>query len=674
MRVIFTILLIIFLSITTLFSIAIININKTPGNEETYSQEIIETNEDHKITIPDSRVETLNDTQKFFVTNLENMFRDSDETETGTEPEDASDKTESVNNNDDDSYVAQTQNEEEETSQTQPGDSESNQTEEQEEEGEEEEGEEIEENTMKFFLDGDMENGIYLGKTTADLESTGASQQYGEDFLNTGFEFTVKNDDSLNLLPGSKHYLYIYFYGAESGWDYKREEINLSGEETTNKKITIFIDKPEEKTITANLQLIKGWAVDLRNNENPGLKNIEIYLDGPSGYGKFIGNVQYGIPRQDVADFFENQNYLNSGYQFEKSINLEAGSTHTLFIYALSSEDNSFNYETREIYLSGIKEEKAIINTQINTQKFNQDNTIEITGWAIDKKELEEYLKEKQEAEKEASKGEFTIKKLIFNSNRDGNENIYSINIDGTELTRLTDNPGSDLYPEVSPDNEKIAYTADIGGVWQIMVMDWDGSNKRQITNNNFRSAYPSWSYDSAYIYFEAYIDGDWELFRIKSDGTEQKRLTFNPSSHDWHPNGHPHQYAIIYESGASGHENIYVMNHDGTSIRKIVGDGPRRRAPDVSSDGSKITYMRYSGKNSDIWIMDYNGNNETRLTDNSDEDGHPAFSPDDQYIVYEEKKGSREDLILIDLTTGQKTNVTNSRYVDKDGSFLYHQ
>ncbi len=664
MKVILIILVIIFLSITSLFSIALININENDA-------EIIEMNKDNKTMLPISIIEIINDIQKIFIDNTDNIPADGNKTVI----EDLDDKTEAEDKNGDDSLSdTPAQDEDKETNQINLQNNINENAQEEKKEDEEEEEKDIKNGTMRFFLDGDMENGIYLGETTSNLESTEASRLYGEDFINTGFKFTFKNNSDLNLLPGSTHYIYIYFYTEESGWDYTREEINLSGEENYEKRIIISIDKPEENTLITDLQLINGWAVDLRNKENPGIKEMEIYLDGPRGYGKPLGAVLYGTPRQDVAGFFENQNYLNSGYQFDKSISLEPGSTHTIFIYAVSSKDDLSNYETREIYLSGVKEEKAIINAQINTQEFRQDNTIKITGWAIDKNSLEENLKEKQKNEDETSgSGEgHSVKKLIFNSNRDGNENIYSINIDGTELTRLTDSSGSDMYPEVSPDGNKIAYTSDIGGVWQIMIMDWDGENKRQITRNNFRSAYPSWSYDSKYIYFEAYIDGDWEIYRIKSDGTEQKRLTFNPGSYDWHPNGHPGEYKIVYESGATGHENIYVMNHDGSGKIKLCGDDYRRRVPDVSSDGTRITYMRYTGKNCDIWLMNSNGRNETRLTDNPDEDGHPAFSPDDKYIVYEEMKGSRENIILIDLATGKKTNITNSPHIDKDADFLY--
>jgi len=669
MRVIIIILLIIFLSITSLLGVTMINMEKDTENIQKDGGESLATYSSDKKDIPDSRIQTMDSTQKFFITNPDFVSENTNTTST----EDTVEGPEDTDNTNDKSSSDNTNQTQEINDNTQITENE-NESKENEDNKEKEEEEEIKRGTIKFFLDGDMENGIYLGETISNLESTEALHLYGEDFINTGFKFNIENDSILNLSPGSTHFIYIYFYTEKLEWDYIREKISLSGEEESEKKITIFIEKPEDKTTIESLDLIKGWSVDLRNKENSGITNIEIYLDGPKGYGKSIGNAEYGMPREDVAANLQNPGYLNSGYSYEKPVDLEPGSTHTLFIYALSSTDNSFNYETRDIHISGAREEKAIINQQINTQKFLENNLIEITGFAIDRGVLEQYLKEKQEAEKESSgtDGQYNIKKIIFNSNRDGNENIYSMNIDGTGLTRLTTSHGNDMYPEVSPDGSKIAYTSDIGGVWQIMVMDWNGQNKKQITRGNYRCAYPAWSYDGKYIYFEVYKDGDWEIYRINSDETYQKRLTFNNNSHDWHPAGHPSEYKIIYESGATGHENIYVMNHDGSGKRKICEDEARRRVPDVSPDGSKITYMRYTGSNCDIWIMDYDGKNETRLTSNSDEDGHPSFSPDNHYIIYEERKGSREDLILINIITGGKTNLTNSSYIDKDGSFLY--
>ena len=98
------------------------------------------------------------------------------------------------------------------------------------------------------------------------------------------------------------------------------------------------------------------------------------------------------------------------------------------------------------------------------------------------------------------------MERVVFVSDQNGNEDIFSMNIDGTDLKQLTDNPGSDLYPSVSKEGNKIVYSSDIKGVWQIMVMDWDGSGKKQLTFGAERSGDPSWSYDDKFIYFEKFL------------------------------------------------------------------------------------------------------------------------------------------------------------------------
>jgi TolB protein len=268
----------------------------------------------------------------------------------------------------------------------------------------------------------------------------------------------------------------------------------------------------------------------------------------------------------------------------------------------------------------------------------------------------------------------YKVQKIVYQSNRNGNEDIYSINIDGTGLLRLTDNAGNDLYPEVSPDGKKIAYTADINGTWQIIIMEHDGSNKMQITNNGFRSGYPSWSYDGRYIFFEGFIDGDWEIFRTGSNGTGQVRLTYNSGSHDWHPNGHPNENRVLFESGQTGHESIYIMSHDGSGAMPLFGDGQRRRAADLSASCRLITYTKYFDDNSEVYFMDMAPGVETRVTDNVEWDGHPSFTPDDKYIVFEQNINGTGVMTLYEISTGKKITVTDATSSDSDGSALFAQ
>ncbi|MEE8575969.1 MAG: DPP IV N-terminal domain-containing protein, partial [candidate division Zixibacteria bacterium] len=76
----------------------------------------------------------------------------------------------------------------------------------------------------------------------------------------------------------------------------------------------------------------------------------------------------------------------------------------------------------------------------------------------------------------------------------DGNYEIYVMNADGTEQTRLTNNTSSDGSPSWSPDGGKIAFASRRDGNWEIYVMNADGTEQTRLTNNNSSDGGPSWS------------------------------------------------------------------------------------------------------------------------------------------------------------------------------------
>jgi Tol biopolymer transport system component len=75
--------------------------------------------------------------------------------------------------------------------------------------------------------------------------------------------------------------------------------------------------------------------------------------------------------------------------------------------------------------------------------------------------------------------------KLVFYSNRNGNYDIYTVNIDGTNLQQLTTDPGDDLEPLFSPDGSKIVWISESSGRKCIWLMNTDGSNKQKLTGDN---------------------------------------------------------------------------------------------------------------------------------------------------------------------------------------------
>jgi Tol biopolymer transport system component len=93
--------------------------------------------------------------------------------------------------------------------------------------------------------------------------------------------------------------------------------------------------------------------------------------------------------------------------------------------------------------------------------------------------------------------------RIAFVSFRDGNPEIYSVNWDGTDLTRLTNDAAEDDQPAWSPDGQRIAFTSDRSGSQEIYVMNADGSGVvRRTSSGGGRSA--SWSPDGTRIVYSA--------------------------------------------------------------------------------------------------------------------------------------------------------------------------
>jgi Tol biopolymer transport system component len=113
--------------------------------------------------------------------------------------------------------------------------------------------------------------------------------------------------------------------------------------------------------------------------------------------------------------------------------------------------------------------------------------------------------------------------------------NLYIMNPDGTEVTRLTESFYEDANPVWSPDGKKIAFDrrGNANESWSIYVVNADGSDLFQVTHNLMHDRYyghsPTWSPDGTRLAFVSDHDGNGEIYVINIDGTGLKRLTNDP-------------------------------------------------------------------------------------------------------------------------------------------------
>ena len=84
---------------------------------------------------------------------------------------------------------------------------------------------------------------------------------------------------------------------------------------------------------------------------------------------------------------------------------------------------------------------------------------------------------------------------IVFASDRDGNEDIFVMDLDGTNVRNLTNDPSWDSDPTWAPDGRRIAFVSNREGKRDIYVMDSNGRNVVNITNDPENSDYqPTWS------------------------------------------------------------------------------------------------------------------------------------------------------------------------------------
>ena len=121
-------------------------------------------------------------------------------------------------------------------------------------------------------------------------------------------------------------------------------------------------------------------------------------------------------------------------------------------------------------------------------------------------------------------------RQIAFLSTRDGNPELYVMDADGTNVTRLTNTEGAEYDITWSPRGRRILFVSEQDGNPEIYSVASDGSDMTRLTYNTVVDNQPVWAPSGQKIAFVSYLDGDADIFVMDADGSNQKRLTDNDS------------------------------------------------------------------------------------------------------------------------------------------------
>jgi len=275
----------------------------------------------------------------------------------------------------------------------------------------------------------------------------------------------------------------------------------------------------------------------------------------------------------------------------------------------------------------------------------------------------------------------FSSDVLIFSAEKDGNSDIYIMDIEGFEAVPIAKSSANEHYPVLSPDGKHILYTSDETGTGEVYIMNVDGSDKRRLTEGG--GDHPTWDPSGEWIYFCKPIglrpfSYRWAIYKMDMNGKKLTRVTYfgyrniNPRIS---PNG-----TYIYFSDDPNwtpDNRIVRVNIDGTNPVIIFDkDGSSDVAFSISPDGTKLLMTAsehpsgYMEPNN-LYFLDIKSGEKIRIFNRTGREcyGRASWSPDGTRFVYSYTPDylyEKYDLYIYDMNSKNIIRITNTLDIDE--------
>lgn len=203
---------------------------------------------------------------------------------------------------------------------------------------------------------------------------------------------------------------------------------------------------------------------------------------------------------------------------------------------------------------------------------------------------------------------------VVFYSRRGGSlAKVYTMNADGSDVRQVTDGPGNDVWPDISPNGNYVAFASNRSGNNEIYVLDLRDGTLTNVSNSPADDSWPRWSPNGSEIAFHSNRAGNYDLFVVNADGTGLRALTTDAALDQW-PDWSPNGKQLAFRRG----NDVYIADAYGVeqSVRRLTFlPATIDQMPAWSPNGRQIAFMSLRDGYCAVFLMDADGSNQANLT-----------------------------------------------------------